>query len=142
MSPSEQLRRRTIVRTYEVVFVAAPTLSTEELDGFISHVRTVVEGKNGKVVKIDNWGKRTLAYKIGKFRDAYYVVLTLEGGGAMVAELERRFRVTDYVVRFLSVRVDEDQKRSEKLKAARQKKSAKRPAAQAIGGVEPEAASI
>lgn len=130
------------MRTYEVVFVAAPTLSTEELDGFISHVRTVVEGKNGKVVKLDNWGKRTLAYKIGKFRDAYYVVLTLEGDGAMVAELERRFRVTDYVVRFLSVRVDDDQKRSEKLKAARQKKAAKRPAAAGLAGAEPEVASI
>ena len=130
------------MRIYEVVFVAAPTLSTEELDGFISHVRTVVEGKSGKIVKIDNWGKRTLAYKIGKFRDAYYVVLTLEGDGAMVAELERRFRVTDYVVRFLSVRVDEDQKRSDKLKAARQKKSARRPATQAIPSAEPEAASI
>lgn len=111
------------MRSYEVVFVAAPTLSNEELDAFISHIQTVVEGKNGKVVKVDNWGKRSLAYKIKRYRDGYYVVLSLEGDGAMIAELERRFRVTDYVIRFISVRTDEDLKRSEKLKAMRQRKS-------------------
>jgi small subunit ribosomal protein S6 len=112
------------VRTYEVVFVAAPTLSTEELEAFINHTQTVVEGKNGKVIKVDNWGKRSLAYKIKRYRDAFYVVLTLEGDGAMIAELERRFRVTDFIVRFISIRIDEDLKRSEKLKAMRQRKGA------------------
>lgn len=111
------------MRTYEVVFVAAPTLTNEELESFIAHSQSVVEGKNGRVVKIDNWGKKPLAYRIGKFRDGYYVVLTLEADGAAIAELERRFRVTDYIIRFLSVRVDEDLKRSEKLKAARLRKS-------------------
>ena len=112
------------MRTYEVVFVAAPTLSNEELEAFIKHTQTVVEGKNGKVIKIDNWGKKSLAYKIKKFRDGYYVILTLEGDGAMIAELERRFRVTDFVIRFISVRIDEDMKRAEKLKAMRQRKAA------------------
>ncbi len=112
------------MRTYEVVFVAAPTLSSEELDAFINHAQSVVEGKNGKIVKVDNWGKKSLAYKIKKYRDAFYVVLTIEGDGAAIAELERRFRVTDYVMRFMSIRIDEDMKRSEKLKAMRQRKSA------------------
>ncbi len=115
------------MRTYEVVFVAAPTLSNEEVEAFISHTRSVVEGKNGKVIKVDNWGKKSLAYKIKKYRDGYYVVLTLEGDGAMIAELERRFRVTDYVMRFISVRIDEDMKRAEKLKAMRQRKAAAKP---------------
>ncbi len=115
------------MRTYEVVFVAAPTLSNEELETFINHIQSVVEGKNGKVIKIDNWGKKSLAYKIRRFRDGYYVVLTLEGDGTMIAELERRFRVTDYVMRFISVRIDEDLKRSDKLKAMRQRKSASKP---------------
>ena len=113
------------MRNYEVVFVAAPTLTTEELDGFINHIQTVVEGKNGKVVKIDNWGKKSLAYKIKKFREGYYVVLSIDGGGATIAELERRFRVTDYIIRFISVRTDEAVKRSEKIKAARHKKVSK-----------------
>ena len=130
------------MRTYEVVFVAAPTLTTEELDAFINHIRTVAEGKNGKIMKVDNWGKKPLAYRIKRFRDAYYVVITIEGEGATIAELERRFRVTDYVIRFISVRIDEDQKRSEKLKAARQKKSgAKRPP-EPLPGIEPEVAPM
>ena len=113
------------VRNYEVVFVAAPTLESEELDGFIDHIQTVVEGKNGKVVKVDNWGKKSLAYRIKKFREGYYVVLNIEGDGSAITELERRFRVTDYILRFISVRIDEALKRSEKIKAARQKKGGK-----------------
>ncbi len=113
------------MRNYEVVFVAAPTLASEELDNFIDHVQTVVEGKNGKVVKVDNWGKKSLAYRIKKFREGYYVVLTIDGDGGAIAELERRFRVTDYIIRFITVRIDEDLKRSEKIKAARQKKGGK-----------------
>ena len=111
------------MRNYEVVFVAAPTLASEELDGFIDHIQTVVESKNGKVIKVDNWGKKSLAYKIKRFREGYYVVLTIEGNGGTIAELERRFRVTDYILRFISVRVDQAVKRSEKIKAARQKKA-------------------
>ena len=113
------------MRNYEVVFVAAPTLTSEELESFINHIQTVVEGKNGKLVKIDNWGKKSLAYKIKRFREAYYVVLSIEGDGGTIAEVERRFRVTDYIIRFISVRIDEDLKRSDKIKAARRKKAPK-----------------
>ncbi len=130
------------MRTYEVVFVAAPTITTEELDGFIAHAQGVVEGKNGKIVKVDNWGKRSLAYKIRKYRDAYYVVLTIEGDGAAIAELERRFRVTDYIIRFLSVRIDEDMKRSDKLRVNRQRKSSSRKAPGPPATPGPETASV
>ena len=126
------------MRNYEVVFVAAPTLAGEELDGFIDHIQTVVESKNGKVVKVDNWGKKSLAYKINRFREGYYVVLTIEGDGGTIAELERRFRVTDYIIRYISVRVDEDLKRSEKIKTARQKKAAAPAPAAPSSDVEPE----
>ena len=125
------------MRNYEVVFVAAPTLTSEELDSFIDHAQTVVEGKNGKVVKVDNWGKKSLAYKINKFREGYYVVLTIEGDGPVIAELERRFRVTDYIMRYISVRTDLDLKRSEKIKAARQRKAPK----PGSGAVRPETRS-
>jgi len=126
------------VRTYEVAFIAAPTLAPEELDAFIAQMQTVVESKNGKVVKVDNWGKKSLAYKIKKFRDGYYVILTLEADGAIIAELERRFRVADHVIRFLSIRIDEDVKRSEKMTAARQRKAPSRPAAASSPFSEPE----
>jgi small subunit ribosomal protein S6 len=136
----EECKGERIVRTYEVVFIAVPTISTEELDAFIGLMQSVVEARNGKVVKVDNWGKKSLAYKIKKFRDGFYVVLTLEADGATIAELERRFRVTDHVIRFLSVRIDEDLKRSEKLKAARQRKSAKPATAPQAAAPAPEAA--
>jgi len=111
------------VRNYEVVFIAAPTLTSEELDAFINHAQTVIEGKNGKIVKVDNWGRKSLAYKINKFREGYYVVLSIEAEGGAIAELERRFRVTDFIIRFISIRIDEDVKRSEKIKAARRRKA-------------------
>jgi small subunit ribosomal protein S6 len=129
------------VRTYEVAFIAAPTLTPEELDAFVAQMKTIVEGKNGTVTKVDNWGKKSLAYKIKKFRDGYYVILTLEADGAIIAELERRFRVTDYVIRFISVRTDQDFKRSEKMKASRQRKMTSAPTTPAHAPViEPEAA--
>jgi small subunit ribosomal protein S6 len=111
------------VRNYEVVFIAAPTLTSEELDAFINHAQTVIEGRNGKIVKVDNWGKKSLAYKINKFREGYYVVLSIEAEGGAIAELERRLRVTDFIIRFITVRIDEDLKRAEKIKAARRRKA-------------------
>ena len=116
------------MRNYEVVFIAAPTLTSEELDAFINHAQTVIEGRNGKVVKVDNWGRKSLAYKINKFREGYYVVLSIEAEGGAIAELERRFRVTDFIIRFISVRIDEDIKRSDKIKAARRRKAPSRSA--------------
>lgn len=118
------------MRSYEVVFIAAPTLTAEELEAFIGQMQSVLEGKNAKVVKVDNWGKKTLAYRIKRFRDGYYVVFTIEGDGPAIAELERRFRVTDFIIRFLSVRIDQDLKRAEKIKATRQRKMARRPSPQ------------
>jgi small subunit ribosomal protein S6 len=115
-----------MTRTYEVVFVAAPALSEEDLAALVEQFKKSVESKKGKVVKVESWGKRSLAYAIKKFKEGYYTVLTLEDTGEAVAELERRFRVTDSVIRFLSVRVDEDWKRQQKLKAQREKKKARR----------------
>ena len=127
------------MRTYEVAFIAAPTLAPEELDAFIAQMQTVVESKSGKVVKVDNWGKKSLAYKIKKFRDGHYVIFTIEADGAIIAELERRFRVADHVIRYLSLRIDEDLKRSEKMTAARQRKTVAKPRPEFAPFSEPEA---
>ena len=133
------------MRLYEVVFIAAPTLAPDALNSFVAQMQTVVEGKNGKVVKVENWGKKSLAYKIKRFREAYYVVFSLEADGAVIAELERRFRVTDFVIRYLSVRIDEDLKRSDKLRAARSRKAVSQPPSRPRDpdtGIESEAAPI
>jgi small subunit ribosomal protein S6 len=129
------------VRTYEVVFIAAPTLTTEQLDAFVAQMQAVVQDKNGKVIKVENWGKKAMAYKLKRFRDGYYVILTIEADGAAIAELERRFRVSDFVIRFLSVRIDEDLKRSEKLKAARQRKIKTKRAPEPQPAAEPQPAT-
>src|SRR3989442_5031686 len=114
------------MRTYEVVFVAAPSLSEDDLNVLVEQMKKSAESKKGKIVKVDSWGKRSLAYPIKKFKEGYYTVFTVEDNGEAVTELERRFRVTDSVIRFLSVRVDEDLKRQQKLKARREKKKALR----------------
>lgn len=125
------------MRTYEATFVADPNLTEEEVETFIQQMEKVVEGKNAKTSKIDRWGKRPLAFQIGKFREGYFVIMTIEGAGEAVAELERRFKVTDFIIRFLTVRVDQDLKRFEKLKAKRTAKQARRARATA----RPEAAA-
>jgi small subunit ribosomal protein S6 len=114
------------LRTYEATFIADPNLSDEDVDSFTQQMEKVVEGKNSKTVKIDRWGKRPLAFPIGKFRDGHVVIMTIEGDGDAIVELERRFKVTDFIIRYLTVRVDADLKRLEKLKTKRAAKMARR----------------
>ena len=107
------------MRTYEIVFMAAPTLSKEEVDQFTDQIAKTIDGKGGRVVKTDKLGKRSMAYRINKFKEAYYVILTVEGGGAVITEVERRFKVSEPIIRFMSIRVDEAWKRVDKMKAKR-----------------------
>lgn len=114
------------MRTYEATFIADPNLTEEAVDSFIQQMEKVVEGKAGKTAKVDRWGKRPLASRIGRFREGYVVIMTIEGEGEAIAELERRFKVTDFIIRYLTVRVDLSLKRFEKLKAKRAVKQARR----------------
>ncbi len=107
------------MRTYEVAYIAAPNTSDEDLAKLASQLDHVVTDKGGKVTKVDNWGRKRLAYRIGKFDDGIYTILYLEGTGNEIAEVERRLRVTDFVIRHQTVRTDEDLKRAEKMKARR-----------------------
>jgi small subunit ribosomal protein S6 len=114
------------VRLYEATFVADPNLTEADVDAFIQQMEKVVEGKNAKCIKVDRWGKRTLAFQVGKFREGHVVIMSIEGHGEAILELERRFKVTDFIIRYLTVRVDADLKRQEKLKAKRSIKLARR----------------
>lgn len=105
------------MRRYEVVFVLAPGLSEDEIEQLIELYTKVAKEKGASILNVDRWGKRRLAYPIKKHTEAHYIILTLEeAAGEAVAELERRFRVTDAVIRFLTTRVDEELKREEKFK--------------------------
>jgi small subunit ribosomal protein S6 len=106
-------------RTYELMFIVRPDMTDEDLDKLISTLTAVVPTSGGTVKSVDKMGKRRLAYTVRKFHDGLYVLMVVEGGGAVVHELERRLRVTEPVIKFLTVRTDEEQKRLDKIKAIR-----------------------
>jgi small subunit ribosomal protein S6 len=120
-------------RTYELMFIVRPDMTDEDLDKLISTLQSVVPPSGGTVVRVDKMGKRRLAYTVRRFNDGVYVLMVIEGGGAVIHELERRLRVTEPVIKFLTVRVDEEQKRLAKIKALRdaRKKVSAQPAAAA-----------
>src|SRR5215469_9937997 len=114
-------------RTYELMFIVRPDMPEEELSKLISTLESSVTSGGG-TVKSEIWGKRRLAYTVRRFNDGIFVLLIVEGTGAMMHELERRLRVTEPVIKFITVRTDEEQKRLAKIKAIREAR-AKRPAA-------------
>ncbi|MGA7444509.1 MAG: 30S ribosomal protein S6 [Candidatus Sulfotelmatobacter sp.] len=123
-------------RTYELMFIVRPDMADEDLDKLISNLESTVTSAAGTVKSVDRMGKRRLAYTVRKFREGVYILLTIEGGGTVIHELERRLRVTEQVIKFLTVRIDEEQKRLEKIKALREarKKVSAQPAVSADGG--------
>jgi len=106
-------------RLYEVMFIVRPDVVEEEVDKLIAGFSTSVTNGNGVVKTVEKMGRRKLAYTVRKFNDGNYVLLTIEADGPVVLELERRLRVTEPVIKFITVRIDEEEKRLAKVKAAR-----------------------
>jgi small subunit ribosomal protein S6 len=106
-------------RTYEVMFIVRPDLADEEVDKLIEGFSTTVASHGGTVKSVEKMGRRKLAYLVRKFNDGNYILLVLEADGAVVLELERRLRVTEQVIKFITVRTDEEDKRLAKVKAIR-----------------------
>jgi small subunit ribosomal protein S6 len=104
-------------RTYELMFIVRPDMVEEDQDKLISTLETAVTSSGGAVKSVEKMGKRRLAYIVRRFHDGLFILLTFEGSGGLVHELERRLRVTEPVIKFLSVRIDEEQKRLDKIKA-------------------------
>ena len=115
------------MRKYEIIFIVRPDIEEEELNKLVTQFEGVVAGAGGKIEKVDRMGRRRLAYRVGRYQDGHYVLFLLEGTGETVKELERRLGVTDSVIKFLAVRIDEELKRAEKYKAQRAAREAKRP---------------
>ena len=118
-------------RIYEELFIVKPDAAEEEVDAYIEQMRGVLTGGGATVDKIDKWGKRKLAYRIDKYREGSYVLVQFSAGPDMVKEFERRLRVSDLVIKFLTVRIDETLKRLEKRKKEREKRAHRKPAAPA-----------
>ncbi len=123
-------------RTYELMFIIRPDAVEEDQDKLLSTLETTVTNAGGTVKNTERMGKRRLAYMVRRFHEGIYILMTLEGTGEMIHELERRLRVTETVIKFLTVRIDEEQKRLDKIKRIREerRKAAPAPAAVEPGG--------
>ena len=121
-------------RVYEVIFIVDPDTQEEEMTRLTTNLSGVVTDQGGTVTRNEVLGRRQLAYRIGRKNEGVYVLFEVEGTGREIAELERRMRVNDAIMRYMTVRVDEDRQRAEKLKARRQRKASKRPFAAAAAG--------
>ena len=109
-------------RTYELMFIVRPDMTEEDQDKLVANLESQIGTAGGTVKSVERMGKRRLAYQVRKFQDGIYVLMTLEGDGSMVKEVERRLRVAEPVIKFITVRVDEEQKRIAKIKAIRDTK--------------------
>src|SRR5258708_20671536 len=112
-------------RVYEVMFIVRPDLLEEDVEKLIATLQSNATNAGATVQNVEKMGKRRLAYDVKKFQDGLYVLLTLLADGKAIHELERRMRVTEQVIKFITVRMDEEQQRLEKvrkLRAARTKR--------------------
>jgi small subunit ribosomal protein S6 len=114
-------------RIYEVVFIIDPATGEEDSTRLVENLQKIVTDQGGTITKSESMGRRQLAYKIGRNTEGQFMLFEIEGTGGEIAELERRMRVSDQVLRYLTVRVDEDRRRAEKFKDRRARKAAKRP---------------
>ena len=116
------------MRIYEELFIVRPDATEEETEAFVEQVKQVIVQGGGAVDKVDKWGLRKLAYRIGKRDEGFYTLVQFSSPPDVVKELERRLRVSDLVLKFLTVRIDEKLKRLEKRKKQREKRAKRKPA--------------
>lgn len=114
-------------RQYEVVFIIDPGADEAEVSRLTESHKQIVTDQGAVITKAESWGKRPLAYEILHQTEGTFVLFEIEGSGREIAELERRMRVNDRILRYLTVRVDEDRRRADKFKDRRERKAAKRP---------------
>ena len=115
------------MRVYEELFIVKPDAPEEEVDAYITQVKDLITGGHGVVDKADKWGKRKLAYRVQRYQEGIYVLVQFHAPAELVKEVERRMRVTDMVIKFITVRVDEKAKKIAKRKKARDKRAARKP---------------
>src|SRR3984957_19371960 len=125
------------MRVYEELFIVKPDVPEEEVNTFVDQLKTLITNGKGNVDKVDNWGTRKLAYRVSKFAEGRYVLVQFSSPPDAVKEIERRLRVTDMVIKFITVRIDEKQKKIDKRKKAREKRAARRPAPQVAAPAAP-----
>ena len=119
-------------RQYELVYIVSPEATDQEVTDLHTQIEGIVQRYNGTFDKTENWGRRKLAYEIGKHREGTYVVETITGTGELMKEIDRRLKVLDHVIRHLVVRVDEELQVAERTRTARQTTTARRRVARGL----------
>jgi small subunit ribosomal protein S6 len=115
-------------RQYDLIFICRPDTPEADVDKLIATLEHTATDKGAKIEKVEKWGRKRMAYHVQRLREGYYVYLVLHSGhGEAVKELERRLKVSDAVIKYLTVRVDEELKRRDKLKRHRDRRAARRP---------------
>ena len=122
----------TQTRQYELVYIVSPDASEQTIAELHTQVEQIVHRFNGTLDKTENWGRRKLAYEIGKAREGTYVVETISGAGELMKEIDRRLRVTDAVIRHLIVRVDDDLRVADRRRTERKVTQARRRTARGL----------
>ena len=115
------------MRIYENLFIVKPDATEEEVDHLLEQMTKTVSATGGTVDKVEKWGKRRLAYRVEKNREGQYILMQFTAEASTVHEFERRLRVQDNVIKYQTVRLDEDLKRQKKLSGKREKRAARRP---------------
>ena len=108
-----------MTRKYELVYIVSPEATDAQVAELHTQIESIVQRMNGTLEKTENWGRRKLAYEIGRHKEGTYVLELINGGGELVKEIERRLKVSDLVIRQLTVRVDEEQGVIERTRAKR-----------------------
>ncbi len=119
-------------RKYELVYVVSPEATDEQVTDLHTQVEAIVQRMTGTIEKTENWGRRRLAYEIGRHKEATYVLEVITGGGDLMKEIDRRLKVSDLVIRHLVVRVDEEQAVVERTRARRTETSRRRRVARGL----------
>ena len=104
------------MRRYETIFIASPVLTDEQVDDLVRNFEGIIAEQGGELLKTDKWGRKKLAYEVQKFSEGYYTLFEMNAGPTLIAELERRFRNNDAVIKYMSVRLDEAEKSAGRTK--------------------------
>jgi small subunit ribosomal protein S6 len=119
-------------RLYDLIFIVRPDTPDADLDKLIGTLEHAAGEKQAKFEKIEKWGRRRMAYRVKKLREGIYTYISVRSGhGELIKELERRLKVADPVIKYLTIRIDEEMKRQQKLARHREKRAARRPKKQA-----------
>ncbi len=128
-------------RQYELVYLVSPEVGEDGVGALHTQVEEIVTGLGGRIENTDNWGRRRLAYEIGKHKDGTYIVALVNGPPESVQELDRRLKVMDTVLRHLVVRVDEDLRKAQRARERRQSRSTRRRTARGLAPAAPAGAA-